>query len=332
VETGTPSLPTREWFHRWIPEADRWPVSDDWAYHDWHQAGNGNVRPFDEHMEAMFGAATSLDDYVRKAQMMNYVDHRAIFEGMNAHLWTPNSGRLLWMTQPAWPSTMWEIFTSDYDAQASYYGVKKACEPVHVQLDLSNDTVAVANTTLAARPGLKLSARVYGLGNKGLDNKLLLSKESTIDAAADAVTQGFALQLAPLLVNGEVVLVRLELRGTDGQLVSDNFYWRAANDAGYRALDQLPAANVTAMATTAGDVVQVTLRNVGQVAALANKLTLLHGDGTQVLPAYYSDNYVSLLPGESRSITIALPAEEHGTMRLELRGWNAAPVSVNVAR
>jgi Concanavalin A-like lectin/glucanases superfamily len=218
VETGTPSLPTREWFTRWIPEADHWPVSDDWAYHDWHQAGNGDVNPFDEHMEVMFGAATNLDDYVRKAQMMNYVDHRAIFEGMNAHLWSPNSGRMLWMTQPAWPSTMWEIFTSDYDTQASYYGVKKACEPVHVQLDLSNDTVAVTNTTLEARSGLKLTARVYSL-----DNKLLLSKDAVVNAAADAMTPAFPLALAPLMGDG-VVLVRLELRGADGQLVSDNFY------------------------------------------------------------------------------------------------------------
>jgi len=109
VETGTPSLPTREWFERWLPEADRWPLSDDWAYHDWHQAGNGDVNSFDQHMEAPFGAATNLDDYVRKAQMMSYVDHRAIFEGMNAHLWSPNSGRMLWMTQPAWPSTMGDL-------------------------------------------------------------------------------------------------------------------------------------------------------------------------------------------------------------------------------
>lgn len=327
VETGTPSLPTREWFRRWIPEADRWPVSDDWAYHDWHQAGNGDVRPFDEHMEAMFGAATSLDDYVRKAQMMNYVDHRAIFEGMNAHLWSPNSGRMLWMTQPAWPSTMWEIFTSDYDTQASYYGVKKACEPVHVQLDLSNDTVAVANTTIEPRPGLKLSARVFGL-----DNNLLMSKDAVINAVADAVTPAFSLALAPLMGEDNVVLVRLELRSTDGQLVSDNFYWRAAHDAGYRALDRLAAASVTATASADRDEVQVMLRNAGQVAALANKLTLLRADGTQVLPAYYSDNYVSLLPGESRSVSIALPPGERGEMRLEVRGWNATPLSINVSR
>ncbi len=326
VETGTPSLPTREWFSRWLPEADRWPVSDDWAYHDWHQAGNGDVNPFDQHMEAMFGAATTLDDYVRKAQMMNYVDHRAIFEGMDAHLWSPNSGRMLWMTQPAWPSTMWEIFTSDYDTQASYYGVKKACEPVHVQLDLSNDTVSVTNTTTEARTGLKLSARVYGLNNKAL-----LTRDAVVNAAADAMTPGFPLALAPLMGDG-VVLVRLELRAGDGQLVSDNFYWRAASDAGYRALDKLPPATVTATATASSkDEVGVDLRNTGQVGALQNKLTLVHADGSQVLPAYYSDNYVSLLPGEERIVTISIPeGAREGGLRLELRGWNATPRSVSV--
>jgi hypothetical protein len=326
VETGTPSLPTREWFSRWLPEADRWPVSDDWAYHDWHQAGNGEVNPFDQHMEAMFGAATSLDDYVRKAQMMNYVDHRAIFEGMDAHLWSPNSGRMLWMTQPAWPSTMWEIFTSDYDTQASYYGVKKACEPVHVQLDLSNDTVSITNTTTEPRTGLKLSARVYGL-----DNKLLLSRDAVVNAAADAMAPGFPLALAPLM-GDSVLLVRLELRAADGQLLSDNFYWRAASDAGYRALDKLPPATVTAtVADSSKDEISVDLRNTGQAAALQNKLTLVHADGSQVLPAYYSDNYVSLLPGEERMVTISISeSAREGGLRLELRGWNTVPLSVSV--
>ena len=325
VETGTPSLPTREWFDRWLPKADHWPVSDDWAYHDWHQAGNGDVKPFDAHMEAMFGAATSLDDYVRKAQMMNYVDHRAIFEGMNAHLWSPNSGRMLWMTQPAWPSAMWEIFTSDYDAQASYYGTKKACEPVHVQLDLSNDTVSVANTTRETRAGLKLSARVYGL-----DNKLLLSRDATVTSNADAVTPGFPLGLGPLMGDG-VVLVRLELRTADAQLVSDNFYWRAASDAGYRGLDRLAPATVGITAEATGGGVTVQMRNTGQVAALANKLTLLRADGSQVLPAYYSDNYVSLLPGEERVVEISIPEDNRGRgMRLELRGWNARPATLAI--
>ena len=93
-----------------------------------------------QEIQTEFGAPTGLEDFERKAQMLNYVDHRAIFEGMNAHLWAPNSGRMLWMTQPASPSTMWEILSSDYDTQASFYGTMKACEPQHVQLDLATTT------------------------------------------------------------------------------------------------------------------------------------------------------------------------------------------------
>ena len=154
VETGTPSFSTLESFRAWIPKEDQWPIGDDWAYHDWHQSGNGDMAPFMAQMQAEFGAPASLEDFERKAQMLDYVDHRAIFEGMNAHLWAPNSGRLLWMTQPAWPSNTWQILNADYDTQSSFYAVKKACEPLHVQLDLSNYNVAVVNTTNDPQSGV----------------------------------------------------------------------------------------------------------------------------------------------------------------------------------
>jgi hypothetical protein len=330
VETGTPSMSTLESFRAWIPAADQWPIDDVWAYHDWHQSGNGDVAPFMAQIEAEFGAATSLEDFERKAQMLNYVGHRAIFEGMNAHLWAPNSGRLLWMTQPAWPSNMWQILSSDYDTQASYYGVKKACEPVHVQLDLSNYEVDVVNTTTAPLAGLSDSANVFSL-----DNKLLLAHEEHRDAAADSVTAGFKLDLAPLLANG-VVLIKLELRSASGELLSDNLYWIGADSSSYRELNRLPPAalSVTASsASSAGAVhVHVELRNTGSAAALANKLTLLNAaDGTRILPAYFSDNYVSLLPGETRDIDIEFPpAAAHGPTQLTVRGWNLAPQTIAV--
>ena len=65
------------------------------------------------------------------------------------------------MTQPAWPSNTWQILSHDYDTQASYDGVKKACEPVHVQLDLSDFTVTVVDTTPEARAGMVVTAKVY---------------------------------------------------------------------------------------------------------------------------------------------------------------------------
>ena len=326
VETGTVSLSTLESFEAWIPKEDRWPIGDAWAYHDWHQSGNGEIEPFMKEIETEFGAGTSLEDFERKAQMLQYVTHRAIFEGMDQHLWAPNSGRMLWMTQPAWPSNMWQILSSDYDTQASFYGVKKACEPLHVQLDLSDYSVAVVNTTTTAQPGMTVTATVYGL-----DNKQLLQHTEKKGVAANDVTAGFRLDLAPVM-GTNVVLVKLELRNAAGQVVSDNLYWLAAASPTYRQLNHLPAATIAASATTSSaGKVRVTLRNTGAAAALANKLTLVDADGSRILPAYYSDNYVSVLPGETREIEIEYPASAaKGSSQVKLRGWSLPPTSVAV--
>jgi hypothetical protein len=330
VETGTPSFSTLESFEHWIPKADQWPISDDWAYHDWHQSGNGDMAPYMAEMEAEFGAPTSLPDFERKAQMLDYVTHRAIFEGMDAHLWAPNSGRMLWMTQPAWPSNVWQILNSDYDTQSSFYGVKKACEPVHVQLDLSNYNVDVVNTTRDSLAGLMVTANVYGI-----DNKLLAHKESSLNAAADSTTNAFVMELAPLLGNG-VVIVKLELKDGGGRLVSDNLYWLGGSSPAYRALARLPQANVMSSETvTAGEkesVMHVSLRNSGNTVALMNKLTLIDSTtGERILPAYYSDNYVSLLPGEARDIEITYPSGK-AAAAVTLRGWNLSPRNVSAGQ
>jgi hypothetical protein len=280
-------------------------------------------------METQFGAPTSLEDFERKVQMFNYVNHRAVFEGMNAHLWAPNSGRMLWMTQPAWPSNTWQILSSDYDTQASFYGVKEACEPVHIQLNLSNYDVDVVNTTTGPLNGLTALVRVFSL-----DNKSLLSRDQKIDSAANSTINALKLDFDPLLANGPVI-VKLELRNAAGQALSENLYWLADDSLSYRKLTQLPAATLSTSATTSrsGDsnLVRIQLKNTSNSVALMNKLTLTKAaDGSRVLPAYYSDNYVSLLPGEAREINIEYPGSP-GSVQVTLRGWNIAPGVISVA-
>lgn len=329
VEIGTSSLPTLEWFSRWIPKADRWPITDDWAYHNWHPHDALN-----RHMQAQFGMAHSLSEYVREAQMMNYVDYRAIFEGFNAHLWAPNTGRLLWMTQPSWPSMLWGILTSDYDTQASYYGTKKACEPVHVQLDPATNEVQVINTTRNPLHQVKVDADVYALSGK-----LLLHRDAMLDVAADNLAEAFHADLAPLMKD-TTIFVHLELHAQSGKLLSENFYWRAASDAGYRALDALPPAHVTLSARLVSGAeaaneqrIRAALKNTSTVAALNTKLvTIRAADGKEVLPAFYSDNYISLLPNEERTVTIDIPeADARHALKLKVRGWNVVPAAINIA-
>jgi hypothetical protein len=331
VETGTQSLSTFESLQASIPKPDQWPIDDVWAYHDWHASGNGEITPFMNELQSEFGAATSLEDFERKAQMLNYVEHRAIFEGMNAHLWAPNSGRMLWMTQPAWPSNMWQILSSDYDTQASFYAVKKASEPIHIQLDPSNGDVAVINNTTTPLPGLMAAASVYTL-----DSKIIQHAEKQLEAAANAVSNAFKLDLPSQLAATQVVLVKLELHSADNKLLSDNLYWLASDSPAYRQLNRLPAVplSATATSTRAGQStrIHVQLKNPSPTPALAAKLTLLNAsNNTRILPAYLSDNYISLLPNETRELDIEYPnSAASSPPQIALRGWNIVPQTMPV--
>jgi hypothetical protein len=329
VEVGTPSLSSLESLRASIPEADRWPVGDTYAYHDWHFGGNGDTASFMRTLQASLGAASDLGDFERKAQLMNYVSYRAIFEGFQAHLWTRNSGRLLWMTHPAWPSNEWQIYSSDYDTPAAYYAVAKACEPLHAQLNLPDYRLAVINVTRAARPSLRLRSRVLSL-----DNRLLLERVDRLNAAANATTTLEPLGLAPLLAKEGLVLVVLTLTDARNAVVSSNFYWQAREDAELNRLSALSAQPLALSASSHPDGdsarIDIVLKNNGHAAALLAKLTLLDAAGERVLPAFYSDNYVSLLPGESTSINARCPASGKSCAAIALRGWNVAPATVNV--
>lgn len=325
VEVGTPSLSTLDSLEAWIPEEDRWPLSDTIAYHDWHFGGNGDTKSFMAALDTMFGAGTSLADFERKAQMMNLETHKAIYEGFLAHLWTKNSGRLLWMSHPAWPSNAWQLYSWDYDTSAAYYGAKEANTPLHVQLDLDDNRLALVNTTRDDRAGLSVHTRV-----SGLDGATLFERTDHTDAPANRTTTLPVVPLDAALAKSGMALVELTLTDGAGAELDRNFYWRGRDTAAYRALDDLATVPLTLVADAPardGDdmLVRATLSNTSATPALEAKLTLLDAEGRRILPAYYSENYVSLLPGERRVIEIRWPAATGVTgATLALRGWNVA--------
>ncbi|WP_343615970.1 LamG-like jellyroll fold domain-containing protein [Novosphingobium sp.] len=322
VETGTPSLATREAVSAYVPPADRWPLSDTLAYHDWHFSGNGDTKTFMQSLERRFGPATSFEDFERKAQMMNLEGHKAMFEGFLGHLWSRNSGRLLWMTHPAWTSNAWQIYSSDYDTHAAYYGIAKAAEPLHVQINLPGNEVVVINTTRDNAPGLTATTRILGL-----DGKELFARRDRLDALVNRDTLLPALPLGALLAQHPMVLVSQSLTDRSGHVLSSNLYWRGKDESSYRALNDLPAvamkADVAAPVTIGQEQeLRVTLTNPATTPALAAKLTLLDAQGQRILPAYYSDNYLSLLGGQTQVVTIRYPARSGPAPHVSLRGWN----------
>ena len=206
----------------------------------------------------------------------------------------------------------------------------KACEPVHVQLNLVTYAVDVINTTTTTMPGLTVSAKVYSL-----TNALLLQAKEQKDAAANSAIGSLKLDLAPLLAQG-MVIVKLELVDASGKTVSQNLYWLGAEPSSYRELTRLAATQLkmSASASSAGGSVKikVELTNTGNVVSLGDKLTIVSSRSkARILPAYYSDNYISLLPGETRSIEVEYPASasKEGA-EINLRGWNATPQTIAV--
>ena len=240
---------------------------------------------------------------------------------------------MLWMTQPAWPSTEWQIFSHDYDTHAAFYGVKIASEPIHIQLDLPNYEIAIINNTTAALPQLSVHAQVFDLSSK-----LLFERSAAIDAAANSATTSLRLALEDALTDQPRRLREAH---------SFRCNWQAALAElllARRARLRLPQAERHARGHPASlgsletvgyeQHITITLTNPSQTTALTTKLTLLESaNGQRILPAYYSDNYISLLPNEQRTIDIIYPSSPaHTHPVVALRGWNITPATIDVSK
>jgi hypothetical protein len=145
------------------------------------------------------------------------------------------------------------------------------------------------------------------------------------------VAPGPALPLAALLPKERALLVVLTVTDAAGRELSRNVYWETQEDADGRRLADMPAQPVTVsvagVSPGAESRLRLRVRNDGTAPALAIKLTLEKPDGSRILPAYYSDNYVSLLPHESREIEVSFAGGAHGACAV--RGWNVQPAKVS---
>jgi hypothetical protein len=324
TEIGAISIPTLESIQGMMPEKDWNTINDDWAEHDF-TAGSG--RKYPGIIESRYGKIANLADFVRKGQMMNYEAYRAMYEGREAQLFNPVEGILTWMSHPAQPSFVWQIYHYDLEPNASLFGVRKACEPVHIQFnEEQNGIIQVINNLPTALSGAHARLVLYNLdGSSPYQHDYDVN-----DAPSAATTVGPVAWPAGL---SPVHFVKLELRDASGKLLSDNFYWHASAPKldDLTALETLPVMTL-ATKTVRHDadgkcLIDVTLHNPGPQVALMAHLQLRRGTSQErVLPAYYTDNYISLAPNEEKTVTIeAALTDLKGEKPLVLvDGWNIA--------
>jgi hypothetical protein len=311
TEMGTFAVPTANTIRKFIAPEDQWPINDVWAYHDLHHKSQN----FGDFMAAVnrYGKPKSMEEFAKKAQMITYDSWRSMLEAWNSRMWNNTTGLILWMTHPAWPSMIWQTYSYDYETPGSYFGAKKACEPLHVQMNLPDNKVVIVNTTRQNRKGLNASIAYYDV--KG---KVLFEKSITCDAAANKLTDCFAPNVMDLPA---LYLVRLTLKTKDGQLISVNDYWKTdGKDVTYELFNSIGETKLKIYEAKG----LIKVENASSVIAVAVKLNLRNkSNGEVILPAYFSDGYINLLPNEKRVIKLELPTgQELEKYYITAEGYN----------
>jgi mannosylglycoprotein endo-beta-mannosidase len=342
-EIGSVGTPTYESVQRFMPPdaLKNFPKANQlykeldpvWRLHD-YIAYSSDDSPHDQiaiYVKAGHTDPSNTEDFCRLAQLANYIQYRALFEGFSAHMWSWYAGVFLWKTQNPWPGLRGQLYDWYLEQTGGLFGVRCACEPVHVQLDLDKYEVMVVNTSSAAFEG-KATASIYDLSgtvtNGGVHN---------VSVQPPAAKSLFGLQNVPK-TPGTVYFVDLRLANQGGEVVSTNLYWLSTGDD-YQALNKLPPAKVdaTGRIQRAGDRWVLTAElscPTPQPVAFWIRLQVRQS-GERPRPVFYSDNYLSLAPGTSRTITVDMAAEDvpaDEEPELWLEGWNVAETRIPLAR
>jgi Exo-beta-D-glucosaminidase Ig-fold domain/F5/8 type C domain/Glycosyl hydrolases family 2/Glycosyl hydrolases family 2, sugar binding domain len=294
-EIGAPNIPSLDSVRLMMPEKALWPQALDWGLHDFCLQGAMGGAGFRTIIENSYGGATNAEEWIRLAQFVNYDTYRAMFEAQSKY----RMGVLLWMSHSCWPSFVWQTYDYYFEPTAAYYGCKKGSEPLHIQWNSAEETIEVVNYNAGKVTGLTASVEVLNMDGKQVD-----LKTATLDSSEDSTTTCINMKYPAGL--SSVHFLRLALsRGS--AVLSSNFYLRGAQQNDFRAIRQLPVPKLTITTTSkrAADRWELStkLLNKGASPALMVRVKAVRQKtGDRILPAIYSDNYIALMPGETRTI------------------------------
>ncbi|MFL5788324.1 MAG: glycosyl hydrolase 2 galactose-binding domain-containing protein [Flavisolibacter sp.] len=328
-ETGLPSQPPYSTLLKIIPNLTwdttlPYPFNNSWGYHD-ACSGNGKYDLYYKEMVTRYGQPHDLQDFSQKMQLMNAVGYQGIFEAAG-HKLNQNGGVMLWKLNAALPSVIWQIYDWYLEPNAGYYFMQNACEPLHVQLNLDDSTVAVINRSYKTFNDLLVVASVYDMNGKSV-----LMKTSKINLDTTEVKE--TISLRSVLGQSEgISFVILDLKNAANKLISHNAYWFAPLHD-FKNLSSLKKANVQVQLKSKVMVdSQIKYRfhftNVSDIVAFFIQPQINeNGDGLR--PVFWSSDYFTLAPHASLDVEVAIPKNLHSVNPIiKVGGWNVNELTI----
>lgn len=326
-ELGTAVVTSFDSFKKFMPKESWWPWNETWNKHYLGtRARNAFPDKYLYDLSARYGEGTDIEDFCRKAQLLNLETTKGMFEGWLDHSDQTAAGLIIWMSHPAYPCFVWQTYDYYYDTTGAYWGAKTACEPVHIYWNSNDDRIRVVNTSGKSLQNLKADLWVYNL-----DGTEKFHRSATVDAPYDKVTDCFKLE-APADLSPTHFL-KLKLTDAAGKVISENFYWRGTEDLNYFGLSSLKPVHLTVTEPTVETLpdgmkkLSLDITNPadsGTVAFAIRPKPVKPSSGEQILPVFMNDGYFALIPGETKHLTIEYnPAEAGGeTAKVEIECWN----------
>ncbi|MDR0573562.1 MAG: neutral/alkaline non-lysosomal ceramidase N-terminal domain-containing protein [Tannerella sp.] len=319
TETGPgPQIPPISSIRKMIPEKDLWPpLNPVWDYHSGRKDFS-SVKIYLDALNKRYGTPQSLEELAMKAQWANYEAIRPMFEAfvVNRPIAT---GVVQWQLNSAWPEFYWQLYDWYLMPTGAYFGTQKACRPLNIIYNYYDKKVYVANDLRGDITGHTARAALYDRRSTVLfeHEKKLSVKEN----ASVALTE-----LPTLPGKEDTYFLHLTLHDANRNLVADNFYWLSGQEdrmdwsayywfytpqkqfANFQALNRLPQARIdaTKKAYRENDewVIEITLSNTAKNIAFCMELLLVDSVTEEpILPVYWSDNYVSPVGGETKTIS-----------------------------
>lgn len=286
-----------------------------WTYHTYTGVGYENhILPY--------GAPKDIKDFAMKAQLVNYDQYRALMEGFSSHMWDWYTGSIIWKTQNPWTSMRGQMYDYYLDPNACLFGLRKGSELVHVMCNPVTKRAMIVNNSFEPLRDMMLVAKYYDIEG----NETILHQEFSYIEASDAKK---LVPLNPALdtkLKEDGGFLYMQLLDAKGKLVSDNFYWFPNAEGKYSGLNKMKQADIkmSSKSKSANEIeVSITNPKNGPVAFF-NRVSLVDSKtGKRILPAFYSDNYISVAPGETKTITVEYTPQAGVNTKVTVYGWNA---------
>jgi exo-1,4-beta-D-glucosaminidase len=344
TETGPgPQIPVFETLQKMIPADKMWPLSPVWNIHcNPAKEAFNSLDVFNGVLWQRYGRASDLNNYLLKAEVQQYEALKAMFESFRAG-WPKTTGVVQWMLNSAWPSLYWQLYDYYLLPTSAYYAAQQANRPVQVVYDYGRHRLVLVNATLEKHA--RITARIRMTDMNGKD---LLSDEVMVGAEPNAAADIYTL---PAL--SSLAFLKTELVEAGGQVLADNFYWLAPGkdvydwekttwyytplktSVDFKPLSYMGAAhvgiNVRSATGSEGSSVDVSLKNPAGPPAFFIHLRITGAAGQTLAPVFWSDNYVSLLPGDNLNLTCKIPpAAESKGLQLVVSGWNVPEQTIKL--